>query len=292
MRARSLERAGWRWWHAALAITLAGAGAYVTRDAWADILAIARADEESSHIFLAPLVAAWMVWVRSIRLRLCPPGSSMIGPAMVGAGWLLHWYGFNHATQAAWHAGAVLVIVGAALSVLGRSVLFRFFPAILALGFLVPVPGAIRQVVAVPLQTATASVSQAVFEIAGMPIERSGNLLTINGVDVAVAEACNGMRMVFALVLVSYAFAFSLPLRQSVRVVVLAASPLAAILCNVLRLIPTIWLYGNASGEVADRFHDVAGWLMLPVAFGLLLGIVRLLRWALIPVGRFNLAIQ
>jgi exosortase len=249
-------------------------------------------DEESSHILLVPIVAVWMLWVRAIRLRLCGPRASWLGPAIVALGWLMAWHGFNHATQAAWHLGSVLVVVGAAISVLGRAFLFRFFPALLVLAFLVPVPGAIRQSVAVPLQTATASVTQATFEIAGLPIERSGNLLTINHVDVAVAEACNGMRMVFALVLVSYAFAFSLPLRQSVRIAVLAASPLAAILCNVVRLIPTIWLYGYAPPSVANQFHDWAGWLMLPVAFGLLLGIVRVLRWALIPVGRFNLAMQ
>ncbi len=31
---------------------------------------------------------------------------------------------------------------------------------------------------------------------------------------------------------------------------------------------------------------------MLPVAFLLLLGIIRALRWALSPVARFNLAFQ
>jgi exosortase len=182
--------------------------------------------------------------------------------------------------------------IGTGLSTPRRMTMSSCAFALLVLAFLVPVPGTIRQSVAVPLQTATASVTQAIFEIAGMPIERSGNLLTINHVDVAVAEACNGMRMVFALVLVSYAFAFSLPLRQSVRIVVLAASPLAAILCNVIRLVPTIWLYGYGPSSVASQFHDLAGWLMLPVAFGLLLGIVRVLRWALLPVGRFNLAMQ
>lgn len=292
MKLRSLHRAGWRPWHVPLAIGLAGAGAWVTREAWSDIYAISMADEESSHILLVPIVALWMLWVRAIRLRLCAIRPSLIGTAIVAAGWGLYWYGLNQATQAAWHLGAVLIVIGAVVTVLGRSFLFRFFPALAVLLFLVPVPGSIRQMVAVPLQTATASVTQAIFEVAGLPIERSGNLLTINGVDVAVAEACNGMRMVFALVLVSYAFAFSLTLRHSVRIAVLVASPLAAILCNVLRLVPTIWLYGYSSQEIANQFHDIGGWLMLPVAFCLLLGIIRLLRWALIPVGRFNLAMQ
>lgn len=292
MKLRSLQRAGWKWWHLVPLLGLVAGAAFVTREAWADIYSIALADEESSHIFLVPIVAIWMMGVRSIRLRLIAPRPSLLGPAIVAAGWALHWYGLGHAMQAAWHAGAVLIVLGAALTVLGRAFLFRFFPAIVVLLFCVPVPGSVRQMVAVPLQTATASVTQAVFEVAGLPIERSGNLLTINGVDVAVAEACNGMRMVFALILVSYAFAFSMPLRQGVRLLVLIVSPLAAILCNVIRLVPTIWLYGYSTQPVADGFHDVGGWLMLPVAFCLLVGIIRVLRWALIPVGRFNLAMQ
>jgi exosortase len=129
-------------------------------------------------------------------------------------------------------------------------------------------------------------------EIFGVPIQRSGNMLTINHIDVTVAEACNGMRMVFALVLVSFAFAYSMPLRNFVRLVVLASSPLAAIFCNVVRLIPTIYLYGYAAKPTAKYFHDLGGWVMLPIAFIMLLGIMRVLRWALVPVSRFNLAYQ
>jgi len=65
------------------------------------------------------------------------------------------------------------------------------------------------------------------------------------------------------------------------------------IIANFAYLVPTVWLYGYAqSHSTADKFHDFSGWIMLPLAFLLLLGIVRLLRWALIPVARFNLAYQ
>ena len=59
-----------------------------------------------------------------------------------------------------------------------------------------------------------------------MPVERSGSKLSINGVDVNIIEACNGLRMVFPLILVSYAFSFGLPLRNSRPFLVLLASPL------------------------------------------------------------------
>jgi exosortase len=283
---------GWSPWHLAGAAVMALIGVAATWPAWRDILFIARNDEEDSHIFLVPVVVAWMVWVRRARLRICRPAGGLIGPPIVALGWAMSMYGYNHATQALWHAGAVAVVVGCILSVLGKDVLFRFLPAFVVLVFLVPFPGAVRQAIAVPLQTTTAAATQSFMEILGVPVERSANMLTINGHDVTVAEACNGMRMVFALVLVSYAFAFSMPLRNGVRLLVLAASPLAAIVCNVIRLLPTIWLYGYASHDLANQFHDASGWIMLPIAFLLLLGIIRILRWALIPVARFNLAYQ
>lgn len=290
MNLRRLGNVGWSRWHIVGAIAMAIVGIIATHMAWADILHIAIKDEEASHILLVPVVAAWMFWVRRARLRYCRPSGTILGPIFVAAGAAVYLGGYNMGIQSAWHGGAVLLVLGCILSVLGKNVLFRFLPAFVVLAFLVPVPGTIRQGIAVPLQTATAAVTQATFETIAIPVERSGNLLIINGAEVAVAEACNGMRMVFALVLVSYAFAFSMPLRNSVRVLVILASPLAAIACNVVRLIPTIWLYGFSSDGIADRFHDISGWIMLPVGFLLLLGIIRLLRWALIPVARFNLA--
>jgi exosortase len=287
---RRLINVGWTPWHVASTVAMTLVGLIATWPSWADIFTLAVNDEEASHIFLVPIVAAWMAWVRQARIRYCAPRGQFIGPIIVALGWGLYAYGYDRGVQAAWHFGAVVVVLGCALSVLGKNILIRFLPSFAVLAFLVPIPGSIRQEVSNPLQTATAAGTQALLETFGVPVERSGNVLSINGKDVAVAEACNGLRMVFALFLVSYAFAFSLPLRPSVRVIVLLASPLAAIGCNILRLIPTVWLYGYATDSAADAFHDISGWLMLPVAFLFLLGIVRTLRWALIPVAKFNLA--
>ena len=98
--------------------------------------------------------------------------------------------------------------------------------------------------------------------------------------------------MVFPLLLVSYAFSFALPLRNSVRFLVLLCSPLVAIFCNVLRTLPTIWLYGNADREIADKFHEYSPWPMLLISFLLLLGIIKALKWAMLPLTRFPLASQ
>ena len=216
--------------------------------------------------------------------------STAIGLFIAVFGWAVSTYGFQHGHQSLWHGGSVLVVLGCIVTVLGKQLLFRFFPAVAVLVFLVPVPGMIRQQIAIPLQTWTAQISQVVLEVLGVPVERSVNQLTVNGIPVNIIEACNGLRMVWPLILMSYAFSFGLPLRNSVRFVVLLASPLAAIFCNVVRILPTIWLYSYHEKKVADLFHDYSGWLMLPIAFLLLLGIIKMLDWALIPVRRYTLA--
>jgi exosortase len=281
---------GWTVWRLALAVLLCAAGAVATLDAWADMLRLALRDEEASHALLVPPIAAWLVWVRRGRLRHCVVGGTWVGPLLVVVGWAMYSVGQAQLWDSVWHAGAITVAIGCFLSAVGKNILREMLPAFVALYFMVPVPGRVRQQIAVPLQTVTAQATQQLFELFGVLIDRSGNVLNINGVDVAITEACNGLRMVFALTLVSYAFAFATPLRGYVRAIVLAASPVSAVACNVARLVPTVWMYGNHPAAIGDRFHNLSGWAMLIVAFLVLVGMIRFLRWAMVPVTRFTLA--
>lgn len=283
-------RNGWTVWHAGAAVVMVAACVAVASNAWADLATLGYKDEESSHVMLVPLVVGWLVWVRRQRFRTCEPNGRWVGTLLLGIGWLMWSIGYRRQIQIAWHSGAVLMAIGGLLTVLGRDVFVRFLPAFVALAFLVPVPATLRQYIAIPLQHTTARFTQNVAEVLGMAVVRQGNLLSLNGTEVAIAEACNGMRLVFTLFLACYVFAFVTPLRAYVRVIVLAASPLIAIVANVVRLVPTVWMFGHTSPSVAEQFHTLSGWVMLVAAFLVLMGIVKMLRWALVPVARFTLA--
>ncbi|HZK80210.1 MAG TPA: exosortase/archaeosortase family protein [Humisphaera sp.] len=306
----------WTLWHAGAAAVMAFIGVLATWGQWTDIYDCARSDEEYSHIFLVPIVVACMVWVRRHRFRYCKPSGTALGFVIVAAGWavtMIGYYGipkplmvlcpnflinfmaaigidFGSPLQSLWHGGAVLVVIGCATAILGKHMIFRFLPAVAVLIFLIPVPGLIRQKIAMPLEMWTAHISQLAFGLIGVAVERRGNLLSLNHHPVNIAEACNGLRMVFALVLIGYAFSFGLPLRNSVRFIILAASPLATIFCNVVRILPTIWIYGYYEPRIGEIFHNYSGWLMLPISFLMLLGLIKVLRWAMIPVMRYTLA--
>jgi exosortase len=278
--------------HVALAAAMGTLGVLATLKAWIDIYTIAYNDEEYSHIFVVPLVAIFLVWVRRIRLRHCKPTGRIVGPIVIAVGWIMSSVGFYTGTQSFWHGGAVLVVIGCLLSVLGKGVIFRFFPAFLLLVFLVPAPGRLRLQIAGPLQNWTAQITQHLLEAAGVVnTEVNGCAVTINGHPVLVAEACNGLRMVFSLIMVGFAFCFAMPLKNYIRAIILLLSPVAAIFCNVIRVIPTIWMYGYMP-DYAPKFHIVAGWAMLPLAFGMLYGLIKMLQWIAIPVNEYTLASQ
>lgn len=283
-------RRAWRFsdglWLAALTALAVGACWPV----WQEIFSIALRNEEQSHILLTPVIVLWLVWVRRARMRQCRPAHSILGPITIALGWALIVWGFGKSIDLFMHAGALAVLVGSWLSVLGTDVFRRFLPALAVLIFLLPVPGRVRSEIAIPLQKYTAQASQWCLELFGVPLTRDGNLLSINGHEVAVAEACNGMRMVAALGLVTFAFVFSFPMRNGARLLILLFAPVIALLVNIIRLIPTVLMYGYASHDVADTVHDISGWIMLFVGLGVLYALLSLLRWLQVPISRYAIA--
>jgi exosortase len=167
-------------------------------------------------------------------------------------------------------------------------------PAVVILLMGIPIPPHYRQLIGVPLQRYTAEISSYLLGVFGVSTQVLGSVIYINDQPVNVAEACNGMRMVFPLMLISYGFAFGLPLRAGVRILIVLLSPVVALICNVLRVIPLVWLQGQGKvGQTwGERLHEQSGWIMVPLAFLVLLGIIRLLRWAMVPVYRYPLASQ
>ena len=261
----------------ALGLLFAAAAVLIMHQAWRDIFRVGRADEECSYVLLAPFIIGWLGWVRRAEVFRAPLRNGWAGLIILAIGWMVYWYGYV-ADPVIWRAGAVMTAVGAFVSAIGLPASLRLAPALIAAGFLVPVDPNGRYHVALPLQTITAQAAQQVCDVLGMEVNRAGNLLSINGVNVTIAEACNGMRMLLTLFMVCYVVAFTLRLRPYVRIFLLAASPVVAIVSNVARLIPTVWMFGHKSQEAAERFHDISGWVMTFIAFLLLMGFFRLLE--------------
>ena len=85
-----------------------------------------------------------------------------------------------------------------------------------------------------------------------------------------VAEACSGMRLLLAFLALGVAMAYlhERPLWQ--RLVLMASTVPIAILCNVIRVTITGFIYILIHPKYAQGvYHDMLGMAMLPLAFGL-----------------------
>jgi exosortase len=254
------------------------------RGAWSELVTEIIRREDNGYILVVPCVAAYLAWIRRSRFRYVRRRPSLSGPLLFVGAAFLGWFGAETDTRIAIHASAVLSLIACFVTLAGFAVLKRLAPVFLCFIFLLPVPGEVRRAIAGPLQELAVIVTHDVLGIVGIPCERSGISILIDDKEILVGEACDGMRMVFALALTFYAFVFSIPLRIQARVVLLVASPFVALFCNMVRLVATGFAYAFSSTQFAEEFHDIAGWLMLPLAIVVLQAIVRFMRWLDLPV--------
>jgi len=111
--------------------------------------------------------------------------------------------------------------------------------------------------------------------------------VTVNGVEILI-RACNGLRMFFTLVLVvvpRWRFTFRCGRMCGYCC---GDESVSAIICNVVRLMPTVWGMETSRGR-GKRFM-ISGMGDAGVAFVMLYVDVWALKWAMVPVGPFTLA--
>ena len=263
-------------------------GAIATQSTWRGLGHIAVKHGEIGHFILVPLVMLWLVWVRRERLRLCEPTGTWIGPAMVTAGWAIAALGGSLAFEVLEHAGALAILVGCLLAVLGLQVFKAFLPAFALLLLIIPTPWVIHSEILMPLNILVVRASMQIYEFFGIPTQWTGGILTVGDASLPVIAVCDapGLKAVF---LVAYGFAFGRPLRSPIRVLILGLVPLIALVFQVLG---TIVIASMAAMKDVNPsiLGLIAGWLLLPVVFVALSGLVRVLHWAFIPVQPYSLA--
>ena len=110
-----LYRNGWRPMHLAMLVGLLAAAIVVAWQAWADLAYQAWRDEESSHILLVPVVAAWLIWIRRARFQRLVPLSCWVGTLIVAGGWLLYSTGDTYLVETFWYLGAILLAASRAI---------------------------------------------------------------------------------------------------------------------------------------------------------------------------------
>ena len=242
-------------------------------------------EPQYSHGFLVPIFALVVLWSRRRMLERVT-----WQPAWVGLPLLLVGVGVRGLAAQAdiepLDALALLpTVFGAVLLVGGWSVLAWSWPALAFLAFMMPLPFSIEVALALPLRRFATVVSTYALQTLGCPALAEGNIIIIDDIPLFVEEACSGLGMLMTFFALSTALAMlvTAPLLDR-ALLILAAVPIA-IFANVLRITATGLAYyavGKDSPLAHMIYHDLAGWLMMPLALGLLWLELKLLSHLLV----------
>lgn len=228
-------------------------------------------DPQYSHGFLVPPFAAGLLWLRRGQLNGRTLTMSawglpllLVGVALRLAGAYFHFGYFDQISLLPCLAGLTLLAGG-------WPALQWAWPAVAFLAFMVPLPYSVAQGLSGPLRGFATVVSTFLLQAMGRPALAEGNVILLNEIELGIVDACSGLSMLVTFFALSTAVAVLVqkPIWEKLCIA-LSAVPIA-LAANVLRITATglvFDLVGNNFGGHA--FHDVAGWLMMPLGLAFL----------------------
>ncbi len=276
-----------------------------------------------SHGFLVPVVCGYLLWLRRDRFPTRTVGVVKAEPSGVGNVAVartvkvtgpVRWPNGNGLIFFA-VAGALTLFAlktnyakeffcGIALGLGFVGVVWMFcggwtgikwaWPALAFWAFAVPMPWQVQEKVGAGLRIAATEAASAAFQLLGLPSYVGAGtdtaqryMITLDGTQLDVAAPCAGLSMLLTFVALTAAICLLCPPSRPTAhrlFVFLTAVPIA-VACNILRIVVTGLVYHAGWKGFGDAIgHDMAGWLMMPVALGIIWLELWLLDWIWVPV--------
>ncbi len=235
---------------------------------------------EYSHGPIIPMLSSYM-YLR--EMRFVPPTTKPVTdrwPGVLLVGFALAVAAFGNLVRIPDIVtyGFILWIGGMILAIYGFERGKIFWPSVLHLVFMLPLPQFVYWQVTVGLQLVSSQIGVELVRLAGIPVFLEGNVIDLGIYKLQVAEACSGLRYMFPIMSFSYVFCvlYRGPWWHK-AVLLLSAMPIA-VLMNSFRIGVIGILVDNYGIEQAEGFlHTFEGWVIFAACIALLFG----LAWTL-----------
>jgi exosortase len=137
--------------------------------------------------------------------------------------------------------------------------------------FMYPLPDEATRYLLGPLQRIATIVSAYALQTMGIDAVREGNQIVLGELHLGVVDACSGLRMLTIFIALSVALVLVGRRDWWENAAIIASAVPIALVVNSIRITVTALLYQVSSSEIADMvFHDLAGWVMMPMALAML----------------------
>ncbi|MDZ4819370.1 MAG: exosortase/archaeosortase family protein [Planctomycetota bacterium] len=229
-----------------------------------------------SHGYLVPLFTVFLVWIRREPLGPVSNQERWIGLGILALFLSARTISAHYEFQAPDMYTFVPAILGALLMCGGWSLLRWAGPPVLFLAFMFPLSYKMEQVILTPLQKVAMKGATYALQTTGIETYAIANQIKIRNLEgteyleLTVAEACSGLRMLTIFIAMAVAITIVNPGALWEKIVIILSALPIALFVNVARIV----VYGIIklfSEYWATEFHDTyAAFFMMPLAMGML----------------------
>jgi exosortase D (VPLPA-CTERM-specific) len=230
-----------------------------------------RVQEEYSHGFLIPLVAAWLLWTRRGALFASIGRPTWASALFIVLAMIMHTLGLLSAIFIFSQLAFIVALLGIIMAVGGFSLLRATFFPVIFLIFAIPLPYFIDANLSLQLQLISSQLGVFFIRLFQIPVYLDGNMIDLGSYKLQVVDACSGLRYLFPLLSLSFlaAYLFNAPIWQ--RSLVLLSSIPITIAMNGFRIGMVGVSVDRWGTQMADgALHFFEGWIIF-VASAILL---------------------
>ncbi|WP_299655469.1 VPLPA-CTERM-specific exosortase XrtD [uncultured Jannaschia sp.] len=265
-----------------LAIALLGAGLFF----WPGTEALLEAWQlpEYSHGPLIPILSG-LLFLRQLKEYPADPGPKRdrwAGVAVVLLAVLMGSLGRLANIDDIVAYALILWVGGLLLISFGWQTGKHFWPGVVHLVYMLPLPGVIYYKMTTGLQFVSSELGVSMLRMIDVPVYLDGNIIDLGVVKLHVAEACSGLRYLFPIMSFSYVFAclYRGPVWHK-AVLLLAAVPITVVM-NSVRIAIGGYIANTYGLDWLEGFtHFFEGWVIFIACVVLLF----VLAWAMMKLG-------
>jgi exosortase len=224
-----------------------------------------------SHGWIVPLFAAGLLFWWRRPIEPVTLSARLAGLGLLVASFALRLLAARYRIVTIDMYTFVPAVAGVFLLCGGWSMFRWAWAPIAFLIFMYPLPDEATRYLLGPLQTLATIVSTYALQTLGLDAFREGNQIVVGEMHLGVVDACSGLRMLTIFIALSVALVLLGDRAWWENAVILASAIPIALIVNSIRITVTGLLYQVANSEIAEMvFHDLAGWVMMPMALGML----------------------
>jgi len=235
-----------------------------------ELLKIWEREPDYSHGYLVVPLALYALWMRRDSMPDFIAEWHWPGLVLIGFSCLLRWVGARFFLGAIDGWSMMVWIAGAVWLLGGWRILKWSLPGIAFLWFMIPMPHQVEHGFRDELQKIATKGSCAVLQCLAQPALAEGNVIRMGEEKLLVEEACSGLRIFVAIAVLAFAYIMIVRPAWWERIVLILAVLPIALISNIARIVVTGLVYQVTTNPVVrERWHDYAGFFMMPFAAGM-----------------------